>query len=100
MFAEADLDCVLVLNSDEYHAECVVAALDAGRPRAGREADVPEPARGGGDHRRPGPLRKAQVMVGYMRRFAPAFLEAKAQLADLGRAHLRRGCTTSSARTA
>ena len=27
---------------------------------------------------------KAQVMVGYMRRFAPAFLDAKEQLAELG----------------
>ena len=30
MIAAGGLDCVLVLNSDEYHAECAVAALDAG----------------------------------------------------------------------
>src|SRR3712207_3958887 len=30
MLAAETLDCVFVLNSDEYHAECVVAALDAG----------------------------------------------------------------------
>ena len=51
MVGAGDLDCVLVLNSDEYHADCVVAALDARAPRARREADVPEPAGGRGDHR-------------------------------------------------
>ncbi len=30
MVASGGLDCVLVLNSDEYHAACTVAALDAG----------------------------------------------------------------------
>ena len=30
MIAAGELDCVFVLNSDEYHAECTIAALDAG----------------------------------------------------------------------
>jgi predicted dehydrogenase len=79
-----ELDGVLVLNSDEYHAECTIAALDHGinvlvekpmclSPREA-EAIIAARDRSGG----------AQVMVGYMRRFAPAFLEAKERLASLG----------------
>lgn len=84
MIAQEKLDGVLVLNSDEYHAECVVAALERGvnvlveKPMclSPREADeiIAARDRSGG----------AQVMVGYMRRFAPAFLEAKERLASLG----------------
>ena len=84
MVREAPLDCVLVLNSDEYHTDSVVAALDAGlhvlveKPMclSPREADRIIEARD-----RSGCV----VMVGYMRRFAPAFEEAKARLGDLGR---------------
>jgi predicted dehydrogenase len=83
LLTDGDLDCVLVLNSDEYHAECVTAALDRGvhvlveKPMClnRREAEDIVTARD-----RSG----AVVMVGYMRRFAPAFLEAKEQLAGLG----------------
>lgn len=78
------LDGVLVLNSDEYHSDCVIAALDHGvhvlveKPMclSPREAEAIIAARERSDG--------AQVMVGYMRRFAPAFLEAKEQLASLG----------------
>jgi predicted dehydrogenase len=78
------LDGVLVLNSDEYHAECAVNALERGvnvfveKPMclSPREAEAIIAARDKSDG--------AQVMVGYMRRFAPAFLEAKEQLASLG----------------
>lgn len=84
MVAEAPLDCVLVLNSDEYHTECVVGALERGlhvmveKPMclSPREAERIIEARD-----RCG----AQVMVGYMRRFAPAFEEAKRRLDAVGR---------------
>lgn len=83
LIADADLDVVLVLNSDEYHAEAVIAALDGGchvlveKPMclSMREAQEIIDARD-----RSGKT----VMVGYMRRFAPAFLEAKEALAELG----------------
>jgi predicted dehydrogenase len=83
MAADAPLDCVLVLNSDEYHCEGVVAALDQGlhvmveKPMclSPREAERIIEARD-----RSG----CQVMVGYMRRFAPAFEEAKRRMPDLG----------------
>jgi predicted dehydrogenase len=83
MLRDAPLDCVLVLNSDEYHTDTVVAALDAGlhvlveKPMclSPREAERIIEARD-----RSGCV----VMVGYMRRFAPAFEEAKSRLADLG----------------
>jgi predicted dehydrogenase len=83
MVTEAPLDCVLVLNSDEYHCDGVVAALDAGlhvlveKPMclSPREAERIIAARD-----RSG----CQVMVGYMRRFAPAFRAAVEQLPRLG----------------
>jgi predicted dehydrogenase len=78
------LDGVLVLNSDEYHAETVVAALERDvnvmveKPMclSPREAEAIIAARDKSDG--------TQVMVGYMRRFAPAFLEAKELLPTLG----------------
>jgi predicted dehydrogenase len=83
MIGAGGLDCVLVLNSDEYHAECTVAALDAGldvlveKPMclSPREADEIIAARDRSGR---------TVMVAYMRRFAPAFLEAVRRLPDLG----------------
>ena len=83
MLAAGGLDAVLVLNSDEYHTEAVVTALEndvhvlVEKPMCLnlREAEEIIAARD-----RSG----ATVMVGYMRRFAPAFLQAKEQLADLG----------------
>jgi predicted dehydrogenase len=79
-----DLDAVLVLNSDEYHAECAIAALEAGldvlveKPMCltEREAAAIIAARDGSGR---------QVMVGYMRRFAPAFIEAVKAVQSLDR---------------
>jgi predicted dehydrogenase len=83
MLDDTYLDCVLVLNSDEYHAEVTVAALDRGihvlveKPMclSPREAEQIIAARD-----RSG----ATVMVGYMRRFAPAFVEATRRIGELG----------------
>jgi predicted dehydrogenase len=83
MIANGGLDCVFVLNSDEYHAECTVAALDAGidvlvekpmclSPREAREIIAARDRSG------------KTVMVAYMRRFAPAFTEAVERLPELG----------------
>jgi predicted dehydrogenase len=84
MLDHESLDCVLVLNSDEYHADCTTAALDRGvhvlveKPMclSPREAQRIIDARD-----RSGCV----VMVGYMRRFAPAFDAAKEQLEKIGR---------------
>jgi predicted dehydrogenase len=86
---DARPDAVLVLNSDEYHADATIAALDRGahvlveKPMclSPREAQDIIDARD-----RSG----AVVMVGYMRRFAPAFLEAKERMATLGRINYAR----------
>ena len=83
MIAAGGLDCVFVLNSDEYHAECTIAALDAGidvlvekpmclSPREAQEIIEARDRSG------------RTVMVAYMRRFAPAFTEAVARLPELG----------------
>jgi predicted dehydrogenase len=83
MVAAGGLDCVFVLNSDEYHAECTIAALEAGldvlveKPMclSPREAEEIIAARDRSGH---------TVMVAYMRRFAPAFAEAVERLPALG----------------
>jgi predicted dehydrogenase len=89
LIAAGGIDAVLVLNSDEYHAESVVDALGHGlhvlveKPMclAPREAEAIIAARD-----RSG----ATVMVGYMRRFAPAFLDAVELLPRLGRINFAR----------
>ncbi len=70
-----DVDVVFVINSTEYHAECAIAAIEAGKHTliekpvcltiADAEAII-----------RARDAAGVQVMIGYMRRFAPAFLEA------------------------
>ena len=74
-----DLDAVLVLNSDEYHADCTIAAA-----RRGKHVFVEKPmcltmaeAEGIVRARDEAGVR---VMVGYMRRFAPAFVQAVAEV--------------------
>ncbi|QGN34938.1 Gfo/Idh/MocA family protein [Microlunatus sp. Gsoil 973] len=84
-----DIDAVLVLSSDEYHAEAVVDAARHGlhvlveKPMclSPREAEEIINARD---------QSGVTVMVGYMRRFAPAFLEAKELLPGLGRVNFAR----------
>jgi predicted dehydrogenase len=80
---QSDLDAVLILNSDEYHTEAALAAIAQGKQvliekpmcLTRQEAEAIIAAR-----------KKAnvQVMVGYMRRYAPAFVEAVRQLPTLG----------------
>jgi predicted dehydrogenase len=75
-----DLDAVMVLSSDEYHADFAIAACQAGRhvfvekpmclsPREGEAIAKARDQAG------------VQVMVGYMRRYAPAFVEAVREVA-------------------
>ncbi len=78
-----DLDAVFVLNSDEYHTECTIAALEHGKHvlvekpmcLTDAEADAIIAARD-----RAGKV----VMVAYMRRYAPAFLRAAEEVQSLG----------------
>src|ERR1700694_5707529 len=73
--AQSDLNAIFVLNSDEYHTDSALAAIHHGKHvliekpmcLTRHEADSIIKARdeAGG-----------QVMVGYMRRYAPAFVEA------------------------
>ena len=87
--AQADLDAVLVLSSDEYHADQTVAALRQGKhvlvekpmcltPREAEEIIAARDAAG------------VQVMVAYMRRFAPAFVQAVAEVRRLERINYAR----------
>jgi len=80
---QEDLDAVFVLNSSEFHAQCALAAIEQGKhvliekPMVLTMADAEAliAARN---------KTKVQVMVGYMRRFAPAFSQAKEALETLG----------------
>ena len=72
---QGDLDAVLVLNSDEYHTNTALAAMQYGKhvliekpmclTRQEAEAIINARNEAG-----------VQVMVGYMRRYAPAFVQA------------------------
>lgn len=79
-----DVDVVFVINSTEYHAECAIAAIEAGKhvmiekPIALSIADA-EAIAAARD------AAGVQVMVGYMRRFAPAFLAAVDEVRALER---------------
>lgn len=79
MLAAERLDIVAVINSDEYHADCAIDALEAGahvlieKPVALSLADL----------RRIVAARDAAgkvAMVGYMRRFAGAYLAMRERL--------------------
>ncbi|WP_054026103.1 Gfo/Idh/MocA family protein [Bacillus sp. FJAT-28004] len=75
LIADSELEAVFILNSDEYHADNVIAALQSGlhvfveKPMCLNMADAERIA-----------AAKQQagkeVMVGYMRRYAPAFRQA------------------------
>jgi predicted dehydrogenase len=86
---QADLDAVFVLNSDEYHADCSIAAAQSGKHVLVEkpmcltlsEADAVIAARDAAG---------VQVMVAYMRRFAPAFVEAVAEVRQLGKINYAR----------
>src|SRR5258708_8941005 len=72
---QGDLDAVFVLNSDEYHTDTALAAIRHGKhvliekpmclTRQEAEAIINARNEAG-----------VQVMVGYMRRYAPAFVQA------------------------
>jgi predicted dehydrogenase len=85
----ADLDAVFVLNSDEYHADCVIAAARSGKhvlvekPMCLTLAEAEAVIRARDE-------AGVQVMVGYMRRFAPAFVQAVAEVRELGKINYAR----------
>ncbi|MCM5552847.1 Gfo/Idh/MocA family protein [Pleomorphomonas sp. NRK KF1] len=80
LIASPDIDAVLVLSPDAYHGRHARAALVAGKhvliekPCCLALDDLAELAKVAAAH------AGRVAMVGYMRRFAPAFLEAKKRL--------------------
>jgi len=83
LVAQKDLDAVFVLNSSEFHAECAISAALQGKhvlvekpmvlTTADADALIAAKNKTG-----------VQVMVGYMRRFAPAFTQAVEEVKNLG----------------
>lgn len=84
LVAQSDLDVVFVLNSDEYHAECAIAAIKnkkhvlIEKPMALNMTDADAIIRARDE-------AGVKVMVGYMRRFAPAFLQAVQEVKHMDR---------------
>jgi predicted dehydrogenase len=80
---QPDLDAVFVLNSDEYHAESALSAIRNGKhvliekPMTLTQSDADAIIRAKNE-------TGVHVMVGYMRRYAPAFTEAAEKLKDFG----------------
>ncbi len=78
------IDAVFVLNSDEYHTDCIVAAAENKRhafvekPMCLTRAEADEIIRAKDE-------AGIKVMVAYMRRFAPAFLRAAEEVKRLDR---------------
>lgn len=87
--AQPDLDAIMVLNSDEYHTDTALAALHQRKHvliekpmcLTRQEARAIIEARDGAGR---------QVMVGYMRRYAPAFVQATEQVRALGKINYAR----------
>jgi predicted dehydrogenase len=82
--ADADLDAVFVLNSDEYHAEHTILAA-----RHGKHVLVEKPMclslREANEIIAARDEAGVQVMVAYMRRYAPAFVQAVDEIRNLGK---------------
>ncbi|CAM4218318.1 putative dehydrogenase [Paenibacillus endophyticus] len=89
LIADPEVEAVFVLNSDEYHADCIVAAA-----KRGKHVFVEKPmCLNIGDAERVIATRNesgVQVMVGYMRRYAPAFAQAAREIRSLGRINYAR----------
>ena len=87
--AQEDLDAVFVLNSDEYHAECAIAAaknkkhvlIEKPMCLTESEADAIIHARDEAG---------VQVLVGYMGRYAPAFIQGVEEVKNLDKINYAR----------
>jgi len=83
LLADKDIDAVFILSPDQYHGQHARTALMTGKhvfiekPVCLTKADLEELIACEKSSNR-------LVMVGYMRRFAPAFIAAKQQLATFG----------------
>ena len=86
---QPDLDAVLVLNSDEYHADCVIAAARHGKHVLVEKPMCLTPAEAEAIVRARDEAG-VRVMVAYMRRFAPAFVQAVAEVRRLGKINYAR----------
>ncbi|SLJ90495.1 MULTISPECIES: Gfo/Idh/MocA family protein [unclassified Paenibacillus] len=81
---QADLDVVFVLNSDEYHAECAIAAANNNKhvliekPMCLTEAEADAIIEAQNKN-------NVKVLVGYMRRYSASFLEAAKQIGGIGK---------------
>jgi len=89
MMRRTEAEAVFVLNSDEYHAECSVLAL-----RHGKHVFIEKPVclclEDAEAIIRAKEEAGTEVMVGYMRRFAPAYTEAVEDVRTMGKINYAR----------
>ncbi|WP_082882383.1 Gfo/Idh/MocA family protein [Paenibacillus swuensis] len=84
LIADEQVEAVFVLNSDEYHTECIVEAARQGKhvfvekPMSLTIADAQKVIEAKNEN-------GVKVMVGYMRRYAPAFQMAMEEVHRMGR---------------
>jgi predicted dehydrogenase len=77
-----ELDAVLICNSDEYHAECVISAVK-NKKHVLIEKPMCLTLQEADDIIRVRDEMGVKVMVGYMRRYAPAFLQMVEEVKNL-----------------
>ncbi|QHW35268.1 Gfo/Idh/MocA family oxidoreductase [Paenibacillus rhizovicinus] len=86
---DEEVEAVLVLNSDEYHADCIVEALKRDKhvfvekPMCLTKADAKRIIEAKN-------ASSGKVMVGYMRRYAEAFVQGVEEVKKLGRINYAR----------
>ncbi|TVY07379.1 Gfo/Idh/MocA family oxidoreductase [Paenibacillus cremeus] len=80
----AELDAVLICNSDEYHAECVISALQ-NRKHVLIEKPMCLTMQEADEIIRVRDEMGMKVMVGYMRRYAPAFVQMAEEVKRLSK---------------
>lgn len=89
LIAQDDVDAVLVANPDAYHAQVALAAITAGK-HVLIEKPMCMTLREADDIRAAQERAGVTAQVGYMRRYAPAFVEACRILPELGEIRLAR----------
>ena len=84
VIASDDVDAVVIASPDQFHAEQALACLSAGKPTLCEKPLAPteEDARAVMDAEVAG--GRQLVMMGFMRRFDPGYVELKAQLGPAG----------------
>lgn len=84
VIADADVDAVLIASPDAFHAEQAVVCLAAGKPTLCEKPLAPTEAEARAVLEAEVAGGRRLIMMGFMRRFDPGYLQLKAQLGSNG----------------